>query len=90
MTRDQLIDVMIYQLEAFNTTAGAVTKDTVHADILSDDGPGNATPKRIYKSFIRATFALNQAGDPAWPADWMTYTVEDLADELLSDDNEDD
>ena len=83
MTRTQLVEVMKYQLEGFNSTGQAVTEDTVHSDVLSDEGPGTATPKRIYKAFVRATLVMNGEDDPAWPADWIDLTVGDLADRLL-------
>jgi hypothetical protein len=90
MTRDQLIAVMIYQLNAFNRSGAVVTEDTVHADILSDQGVGTATPQRIYKSFIRATFVMNGLEDPAprWPSEWTPLTVAELADQLHEEDGD--
>ena len=74
---------MIYQLGAFNTSGSAIDENTVHGDVLTDEGPGNDTPKRIYKAFIRATFVMNGLPDPTWPEAWMDLTVAELADELL-------
>lgn len=84
MNREQLVAVMLYQLRAFNRTGTTVSESTVHNTVLSNEGPGSATPQRIYKSFVRATFDLNGVPEPSWPPDWPTMTVGDLASRLLS------
>lgn len=84
MDRDQLVAVMLYQIGAFNQPGTNATEETVHRDVLADEGPGNATPRRIYKSFVRASFSLNNLDDPTWPPNWPELSVGDLADRLLS------
>ncbi|MCA9736877.1 MAG: hypothetical protein R3E98_17435 [Gemmatimonadota bacterium] len=83
MDNAQLRAVMIYQLGAFSAPGVVVDDNTVHKDVLTDEGVGTATPKRIYKAFVRATFVMNGLEDPEWPADWMDLTVAELAAVLL-------
>lgn len=83
MNRQQLVEVMLYQMGAFNRTGIPVTEATVHASVLTDEGAGTATPQRIYKAFVRASFSLNGASEPSWPPDWTTMSVGALADRLI-------
>jgi len=84
MQREQLVGVMLYQIGGLNRTGSPATESTVHRAVLSDVGPGNATPQRIYKAFVRSTFSLNGQPEPEWPIDWLDLSVGDLADRLLS------
>jgi hypothetical protein len=85
MTQAQLIEIMLYQLAAFNDEGVDLVQETKHSAVLSDaDGIGAATSKRLYKGAIRWT--LNRAGIPpvAWPDNWMEWTVERLSSKLLN------
>ena len=84
MDRDELVAVMLYQIGAFNRTGATVNEQTIHRDVLPDEGPGNATPRRIYKAFVRSTFSLNGVESPSWPPNWPELSVSALADRLLS------
>lgn len=84
MTKNQLVEVMIFHLTNFSGGNASATKDTVHSDVLSDeDGIGTATSKRIYRSFIRYTMISNGSEDNPWPSNWIDLTVEMLATKLL-------
>ena len=88
MNRSELEDVMMYQLSAFNRTDSDVTRDTRHDQILTDEGPGWATPKRIYKAFVRASLCWAGDNDPSWPRDWMTLSVAKLAENFLPEEGD--
>lgn len=82
ITKDQLKEVMKYDLKRLNLTSQDITDDTKHGDILSDDG-STTSSKRIYKSLVRYTIRINSCEDKNWPANWMDMTVAELADKLI-------
>jgi hypothetical protein len=83
MTQADLRKAMKYYLRVFRLGSGPITNDTVHKDVLSEDGYGRATPKNLYKGSVN--FTLNTAGEdvPRWPAKWMELSVLDLSRNLL-------
>lgn len=83
ISQDQLVEVMIFQLKNFSTDPDSVDENTIHKDVLTEEGFGTATPKRIYKAFIRFTLIHNGNGDPPWPQNWMDLSVRELAEKLI-------
>ncbi len=84
MTVAQLQSVMKYQLQNFNDEGVPITDDTIHNQVLSeDDGYDSANSKELYHGVIRWTLWQNDHADPAWPADWMKQSVQQLAPALL-------
>lgn len=84
MTVDDLKAVMRFQMTNLSTTGNDITDDSVHGTELSDAGVGTATPRRIYKSFIRFTLVNNGHADKPWPSNWLELTIAELAPKLLS------
>ena len=86
MTISQLEDVMLFHLQNFASDTSLVSKDTLHGTILSDaDGSGTANSKRLYKGFVRFTIIREGHPDKAWPIQWMTLSIKQLAPKLISD-----
>lgn len=84
LTSQTLRKIMRYQLAAFNDEGETLSDDTVHDTVLSaDDGVGAANSKNIYRASIRWVLAQNGFPNAKWPQDWMSWTVTDLAAELL-------
>ena len=50
---------------------------------LSDAGSGTATPRRIYKSFIKYILESNGHTLKPWRRDWVNKSINALAPELL-------
>jgi len=74
---------MKYYLEAFRTSNLSITDATVHSKVLTDDGLGSATSKRLYKASVRWSIIQKDGNDPAWPQKWFDMSVKDLATKLL-------
>ena len=85
MTKDQLKNVMEYQLKNFNDEEVPINNDTIHNQVLSpDDGFSPPTSsQQIYKAFIRWTIRKQNHEDKAWPSHWMDLSVAELADKLI-------
>ncbi len=83
MTRADLRRAMRFYLKAFQTGEGATTDATVHASVLTDEGYGSATPKRLYKGSVNFTIDSAGLAVPRWPAAWMEMTVRDLSEKLI-------
>lgn len=83
ISQPQLEAVMIKFLSDFSTSGDTITRDTIHSSVLSDEGIGTATSKRIYKSLVRFTIIRNGGADKAWPPNWMDLSVAELAARLL-------
>lgn len=77
---------MRFQMQNLSTTGNEITDESIHGDELSEEGFGTATPRRIYKSFIRFTFVRNGLPDPTnkWPSNWLRSSVQALAEILLA------
>jgi hypothetical protein len=83
MTRDQLVQVMLYQLRSLGTQPSP-TEESIHSDCLESDdslSPGGSAAK--YRDVV--TWTLDRQGykQVPWPADWMSMSVGALADALL-------
>lgn len=83
MTKAQLIDVMIFHLNNFSSGALDITGQTLHSEVLTDDGLGSATSKRIYKAIIRWTLLNAGVQDKTWPSKWIELSINQLSDRLL-------
>jgi hypothetical protein len=85
VTQEQLEAVMLYQLEAFNTSGEIVNRETVHDTVLkTNDGFGNSVSSAaIYKSFVRFSIVQGGETDRKWPKTWLELTVSALAARLL-------
>jgi hypothetical protein len=84
MRDEQLKEVMKFHLRHFASQGTQINDDTIHNTVLSDnDGIGSAHSSRIYRSLIRWTLKQAGNGDPAWPKDWLTLSVSDLAGKLI-------
>ena len=85
MTNAELRRVMAYYLDQFNTTGEAVTDETIHATILTDDGPPD--PKALYEGSVRWSLGANGHPDLAgapWPDEWLEMTIAALADGIIA------
>jgi hypothetical protein len=89
MIQQQLMDVMVDDLGAFNDLLPAkkvtvINEDTIHNTILSDnDGFGSSTSASIYKAGLIWTIAT-AAGKKnfkmkKFPGNWLDMSVKDLA-----------
>jgi len=83
MTRQQLVDGMLYELRSLGSQASP-TEDTIHADCLKSDdslSPGGSAAK--YKDAVTLVLVRQGYKQKAWPANWMSMSVGALADALL-------
>ncbi|WP_103866152.1 hypothetical protein [Aquimarina sp. I32.4] len=84
MTKENLIEVMIYHAKNLTDTDIDITKDTIHKDVLNRDvGVTSLQAKRLYKGFIRYTLLINDREDKSWPKSWFDKSLENLATKLL-------
>lgn len=79
MTQAELRENMKFMLRKMNTTGQPITNATVHQDILPETNMGPASPRRVYKAFIRYSIVTGGGQDKPWPSDWVTKSVEVLA-----------
>ena len=86
MNNLDLKEVMKFHLRNFAPKGKKVYDTTIHNEILSNtDGfrrPSSSAT--IYKSLIKWT--LNHAGNQniKWPRNWITLSVADLSDKLIT------
>ncbi len=88
ISKDDLMNVMLYELAAFNDEGVDLDTQTLHDDVLDDnDGFGAASSKSLYKGSI--DWVLWNADYPHrnWPSNWMDMTVDELSDMLLNRNN---
>ncbi len=83
LTDESLTKAMVSIMRDLSTTGSAISKKSVHGIELTDKGFGTATPRRLYKSFVRFTVNTNGCEDVTWPTKWLKLTIEDLAPRLL-------
>jgi|GEM_PF-1094268 hypothetical protein len=84
MHPETLKQVMKFHLRNFNLQQLAVTDDTVHNAILSNnDGMGGASSQQIYRSLIHWTLLQKDCDSVQWPVDWMSWSVDLLAEKLV-------
>ncbi len=83
MTAADLRKAMKFYLRAFQIGSEPITDATVHKSVLTDDGYGSATPKRLYKGSVNFTIDTAGLEVPRWPANWMELTVRDLSEKLI-------
>jgi hypothetical protein len=82
-TKEQLINTMIFQLNALKTGTQDINMKTIHEAILSyNDGYG-ITSKKIYELAIKFSIEKAKIKKVTWPTDWMKLSVSDLADAIF-------
>ncbi len=88
MHPETLKQVMKFHLRNFNLEQMAVTDQTVHDSILSNnDGLGGASSQQIYRSMIHWTLLQKNCKAVQWPVDWMNWSVTQLAEKLVGHEN---
>lgn len=86
LTFENLSENMRVKLQAFNNEEVEITNDTIHSEILSEsDGPKpSLASKKLYYGGILWTIWANGGKNVKWPADWMSQSVADVANYLIS------
>lgn len=85
MTREQLVEVMLYQLKSLGTEANP-TESSIHAECLKSDdslSPGGSVAK--YRDFVTWTLERQGHKGKIWPENWKSLSVGALADVLLKE-----
>ncbi|NQT77871.1 MAG: hypothetical protein HQ565_09170 [Bacteroidetes bacterium] len=80
MTKDQLKEIMKFQLSNFNDEGVPINNQTVHNAVLSeDDGFGHVNSVQLYKDVIK--FVLVKQGHKLkkWPSNWLEMDVDELS-----------
>lgn len=86
ITLEPLMENMRVKLQAFNNEEVEISNETVHNEILAeDDGPKvSMSSSKLYKGAIMWTIWANGGKNAKWPADWMSLSVQGLAEFLMS------
>ena len=68
VTKNQLIEVMIYYAEAFSLPSIEIIKESIHKDILLDSfGVLSQSGKRVYKASVRWNINAIGLENKDWP-----------------------
>ncbi len=84
MKQEDLQNNMRYHLNNLKKEPIEITDDTIHSDVLkTDDGFGAANTQNIYEYVVKDTFVLNDEEPKAWPENWPSLSVKELAAKLV-------
>jgi len=85
MTKETLVQVMLYQLEAFNRTGLWIDSKTIHNTIIADDDglTASISSASLYKAFVQYSIVKSGLNKKKWPTNWIKLPVNDLAGNLL-------
>jgi len=86
ITKEALEENMRVKLQAFNNERVEITNDTIHSEVLSDsDGfKPSLSSSKLYKGGILWTVWANGGKNSTWPKDWISLSVSQLADFIIS------
>lgn len=86
ITLEALMENMRVKLQAFNNEGVEISDQTIHSEVLSvEDGfkPSQSSSK-LYKGAILWTIWANGGKNATWPSDWMSQSVQQLAEFIIS------
>lgn len=81
LTKANLVEEMLIKLEAFNKKNLVLDGETVHSDLLSNE---SVSKRRLYIGAMRWTIWANGGKDVKFPANWLTLSVNDLAEYIMT------
>lgn len=86
LTKENLVEEMLIKLQVFNNEGVALSGESVHDEVLSPDDGFESSPssKKLYYGAMQWTIWANKGTKVKWPNNWITYTVNDLADFIMS------
>jgi len=84
LTIDQLRQIMKFQLANFNDEGVAISDNTIHSDVLSEnDGFAHVNSVQLYKNVIQFTLLKQGNGHKNWPDYWLSLSVADLSNQII-------
>lgn len=81
LTKDALKEEIIIKLEAFNKKHIVIDGATLHSDLLANE---SSHRKKLYLGAMRWTIWANGGKDVKFPSNWLSYSVDDLAEFIMS------
>lgn len=84
LTKANLVEEILIKLEGYNKRRVILDGETVLGDVLSNDFPGVPPIKNLFKGAMKWTIASNGGKIPKFPSNWTTYTVNDFAEFIMS------
>lgn len=83
---DNLTANMHVKLQGFNNEDVVISNETIHSAVVSktDGFKGYADSATLYKLGVNWTIWAADGNKVAWPTDWLSLSVKDLAEYIIS------